>query len=61
MRNNPGTTQPRVGSFCRVRNTRATVSRMAIESTPMEGLPVRVVVVATRNVPRIDAVLDKLS
>ena len=51
----------RVGSFCRVRKTRAATSRMAMESTPMDALPVRVVVVATRKVPRIEAVLKRLS
>lgn len=56
-----GAPQPRVGSFWRVRKTRATTSRTAMESTPMDALPVRVVVVATRNVPRIEAVLIKLS
>ena len=40
---------------------RATISRIAIESTPTEALPVIDVVVATRNVPRMLAVLIKLS
>ena len=34
---------------------------MAIESTPTEALPVIDVVVATRKVPMIEAVLIKLS
>ncbi len=38
---------------------RATISRIAIESTPTEALPVSDVVVATRNVPMIEAVLGK--
>ena len=37
----------------------ATISRIAIESTPTEALPVRDVVVATRKVPMIEAVLGK--
>lgn len=40
---------------------RATASRIAIESTPTEALPVIDVVVATRKVPMIEAVLIKLS
>ena len=40
---------------------RATISRIAIESTPTEALPVIDVVVATRKVPMIEAVLIKLS
>ncbi len=39
----------------------ANTSRMAMESTPREALPVIDVVVATRNVPRMLAVLIKLS
>ena len=38
---------------------RATVSRMAIDSTPSDALPVIDVVVATRKVPMIEAVLGK--
>ena len=38
---------------------RATISRIAIESTPTEALPVREVVVAIRKVPMIEAVLGK--
>ena len=53
--------QPRVGSLCRNRKTRATASRMAMESTPIDAFPVSEVVVATRNVPMIEAVLIKLS
>ena len=49
----------RVGSFCRRRKMRATISRIAIDSTPNEALPVRDVVVATRKVPMIEAVLGK--
>ena len=51
----------RVGSFCRNRKTSATASKMAMESTPIDALPVSEVVVATRNVPMIEAVLIKLS
>ena len=51
----------RVGSFCRSRKTSATTSRTAMESTPSEALPVRDVVVATRKVPMIEAVLPKIS
>ncbi len=36
---------------------RATISRMAMESTPVDALPVSEVVVATRNVPMIETVL----
>lgn len=36
----------------------ATISRIAIDSTPSEALPVREVV-ATRKVPMIEAVLGK--
>ena len=57
--------QPRadavVGSFCRSRKTRAAASRMAIDSTPSDALPVIDVVVATKKVPMIEAVLDKMS
>ena len=49
----------RVGSFCRSRKTSAATSRTAMESTPSEALPVREVVVATRKVPMIEAVLGK--
>ena len=38
---------------------RATISRIAIESTPTEALPVIDVVVATGKVPMIEAVLGK--
>ena len=38
---------------------RATISRIAIESTPTEALPVSDVVVATRKVPMIEAALGK--
>ena len=48
-----------VGSFCRSRKMSATISRTAMESTPNEALPVRDVVVATRKVPMIEAVLGK--
>ena len=51
----------RVGSFCRSRKTSAATSRTAMESTPSEALPVRDVVVATRKVPMIEAVLPKIS
>lgn len=51
----------RVGSFCRSRKASATTSRTAMESTPSEALPVREVVVATRKVPMIEAVLPKIS
>lgn len=37
----------------------ATISRIAIESTPTEALPVSDVVVATRKVPMVEAVLGK--
>lgn len=37
----------------------ANTSRMAMESTPREALPVIDVVVATRKVPMIEAVLGK--
>lgn len=37
----------------------ATISRIAIESTPTEALPVGDVVVATRKVPMVEAVLGK--
>lgn len=51
----------RVGSFCRSRKTSAATSRTAMDSTPNEALPVRDVVVATRKVPMIEAVLPKIS
>ena len=51
----------RVGSFCRSRKTSAATSRTAMERTPSEALPVRDVVVATRKVPMIEAVLPKIS
>ena len=38
---------------------RATISRIAIESTPTEALPVSDVVVATRKVPMVEAALGK--
>ena len=38
---------------------RATISRIAIESTPTEALPVSDVVVATKKVPMVEAVLGK--
>ena len=38
---------------------RAMISRIAIESTPTEALPVSDVVVATRKVPMVEAVLGK--
>lgn len=50
-----------VVGFCRRRKMRATISRIAIESTPTEALPVSDVVVATRKVPIIEAVLPKIS
>lgn len=51
----------RVGSFCRSRKASATTSSTAMESTPSEALPVTDVVVATRKVPMIEAVLPKIS
>ena len=50
-----------MGSFCTRRKMRATISRIEIESTPTEVLPVSEVVVATRKVPIIEEVLIKLS
>lgn len=38
---------------------RAMISRIAIESTPTEALPVSDVVVATKKVPMVEAVLGK--
>lgn len=49
----------RVGSFWSSRKTSAATSRTAMDSTPNEALPVRDVVVATRKVPMIEAVLGK--
>lgn len=50
-----------VGSFCSSRKTSARTSRTAMERTPSEASPVTVVVVATRKLPRIDALLPKIS
>lgn len=49
----------RVGSFCRRRKASATISRIAIDSTPRDALPVIDVVVATGKMPMIEAVLGK--
>lgn len=50
-----------IGSFWRTRKTNARTSRIPMERTPSEGLPVMLVTVATMNEPRIDALLPKIS
>lgn len=49
------------GSRCKMRNTSATASSRPIDSTPSDGLSVIDVVAATMKVPRMLAVLPKIS